>query len=142
MRKLLIANRAEIAIRITRAAAELGIETHAIAPGDDESCLHVTRADGFTLLAGVGAAAYLDIAQVVSIAQREDCDAIHPGYGFLSENAGFARAVEAAGLAWVGPSPEVIETMGDKLAAKDLAEKSGVPTLPMTAAASSSQGLS
>ena len=76
MRKLLIANRAEIAIRVARAAAELEIETLAIAPADDDKCLHVLRADGFTRLDGQGAAAYLDIAQIVSIAQREGCDAI------------------------------------------------------------------
>jgi acetyl/propionyl-CoA carboxylase alpha subunit len=132
MRKLLIANRAEIAIRITRAAAELGIETHAIAPGDDESCLHVTRADGFTLLAGVGAAAYLDIAQVVSIAQREDCDAIHPGYGFLSESAIFAQACADAGIAFVGPTPSQLALLGNKLAARKCAVDLGVPILPGT----------
>ena len=132
MRKLLIANRAEIAIRIMRAAAELEIETHAIAPEDDESCLHVTRADGFTRLAGQGAAAYLDIAQVVSIAQREGCDGIHPGYGFLSESANFAQACVDAGIVFVGPTPSQLSLLGNKLAARKCAVDLAIPILPGT----------
>ncbi|MFT5444459.1 MAG: acetyl/propionyl-CoA carboxylase alpha subunit, partial [Myxococcota bacterium] len=104
MRKLLIANRAEIAIRVARAAAELGIETVAVAPADDASCLHLRRADHALELDGQGAAAYLDIDQLLFIAQREGCDAVHPGYGFLSENAGFADACEKAGVTFVGPT--------------------------------------
>ena len=98
VRKLLIANRAEIAIRIGRGAAELGIETLAIAPEDDEACLHTRRADAFSRLEGQGVAAYLDVAQILSIAKREGCDAVHPGYGFLSESAEFAEACENAGM--------------------------------------------
>ncbi|MDJ0847946.1 MAG: biotin carboxylase N-terminal domain-containing protein, partial [Myxococcota bacterium] len=130
MRKLLIANRGEIAIRIGRAAAELGIETLAVAPADDESCLHVRRADGFERLEGRGAAAYLDAAQIVAVAEREGCQAIHPGYGFLSENAAFAEACENAGITFVGPTPAQLGLLGDKLAARGLATELGVPVLP------------
>ncbi|MBW2390136.1 MAG: carbamoyl-phosphate synthase large subunit, partial [Deltaproteobacteria bacterium] len=132
MRKLLIANRAEIAIRIARAAAELEIETLAIAPADDEECLHVLRADAFSRLDGQGAAAYLDIAQIVSIAEREGCDAVHPGYGFLSENAGFAEACENAGIAFVGPTASQLSLLGDKLGARKLAGDLGIAILPGT----------
>ena len=132
MRKLLIANRAEIAIRVARAAAELGIETLAVAPSDDESCLHVRRADGFARLDGTGAAAYLDMAQIVSIAEREDCDAIHPGYGFLSENAAFADACESAGISFVGPTAAPLRRLGDKLAGRKLAIDLEIPVVPGT----------
>ncbi|MGO4833447.1 biotin carboxylase N-terminal domain-containing protein, partial [Rhizobiaceae sp. 2RAB30] len=97
IRKLLIANRGEIAIRISRAASELGIETLAVFAQEDARSLHVRRADRAVALDGRGAAAYLDIDQIVAVAQRESCDAVHPGYGFLSENAGFARALEDSG---------------------------------------------
>ena len=132
MRKLLIANRAEIAIRISRAAAELGIETLAIAPEDDESCLHTRRADAFTRLEGRGVAAYLDVGQLLSIAEREGCDAVHPGYGFLSENAAFGEACENAGLAFVGPTSSQLALLGDKLAARRRALDLGIPILPGT----------
>ena len=135
--RLLVANRGEIAIRVMRAAAELGIETRAIYPDDDAASLHTRRADAATRLEGAGAAAYLDIARVVSAALETACDAVHPGYGFLSESAEFARAVEAAGLVFVGPTPETLALFGDKTAARELAERLGVPVAPGTSQATS-----
>jgi len=132
MQKLLIANRAEIAIRIHRAASELGIETLAVAPADDAACLHTRRADGWVELAGQGAAAYLDIEQLIGVAEREGCDAVHPGYGFLSENAGFARRCHEAGIRFVGPTPDQLALLGDKLAARALASECGVEILAGT----------
>jgi acetyl/propionyl-CoA carboxylase alpha subunit/acetyl-CoA carboxylase carboxyltransferase component len=124
---MLIANRGEIAIRIARAAADLGIETVAIYPGDDAASLHVKRADVARCIDGQGAAAYLDIQQVIRAAAETNSDAIHPGYGFLSENAGFARACFAAGIVFVGPTPEALTLFGDKAAARELARRNGVP---------------
>ncbi len=103
MKRLLIANRGEIAIRIARAAADIGIATISVFSEDDATSLHTRRSDESRALKGVGPAAYLDIAQIVAVAKESGCDAVHPGYGFLSENAGFARACEAAGLIFVGP---------------------------------------
>jgi acetyl/propionyl-CoA carboxylase alpha subunit len=135
-KKLLIANRAEIAIRITEAAAALGFQTVAVYSEDDAGSLHVIRADAARQLSGTGAAAYLDAEQIISIAKQDGCDAIHPGYGFLSENPAFARRCSEAGLIFIGPSPELLELFGNKVAARDLARQCGVPTLPGTAAAS------
>ncbi|MEN8162001.1 MAG: biotin carboxylase N-terminal domain-containing protein, partial [Myxococcota bacterium] len=132
MKKLLIANRAEIAIRVARAAAELGTPTVAVAPDDDASCLHTRQADGFVRLEGRGVRAYLDVAQLVSIAEREGCDAVHPGYGFLSESPTFAEACENAGLVFVGPSASQLEALGDKLAARGRARELAIPVLPGT----------
>ncbi len=129
-KRLLIANRGEIAVRIARSAAEMGIETIAIHPEDDAACLHVRRAGRAILLPGRGAAAYLDADAVLAAAREAGCDAVHPGYGFLSENAAFARAVEAAGLAFVGPTPDSLALFGDKVAAKAQAAALGVPTIP------------
>jgi acetyl/propionyl-CoA carboxylase alpha subunit/acetyl-CoA carboxylase carboxyltransferase component len=133
--RLLVANRGEIAVRILRAAAELGIETVAVYSEDDAESLHTRRADQAIALQGTGAAAYLDIAQIVSVAQTAGCDAIHPGYGFLSENAAFARACAAARLTFVGPSPETLALFGDKAQARALAERLGVPLLAGTSEA-------
>ncbi len=124
---LLIANRGEIAIRVAGAAAELGIGTVAVFAEDDAASLHVRRADRAVALSGAGARAYLDAAQLVAIARAEGCDAVHPGYGFLSESAAFARACAAAGLTFVGPPPSALDLFGDKLAARDLALRCGVP---------------
>jgi len=135
MRKLLIANRAEIAIRVARAAAELDVESVMVAPADDESCLHTRRGDSFVRLDGQGAAAYLDIPQLMAIAKRESCDAIHPGYGFLSESAAFARACADADRVFVGPTPEQLALLGDKLAARKLAQDLEVPVLRGTTTA-------
>jgi acetyl/propionyl-CoA carboxylase alpha subunit len=133
LKKLLIANRAEIAIRIARAAAELGIATVAVHSEDDSASLHTRKSDESRALNGSGAAAYLDGEQLVRIAKETGCDAIHPGYGFLSESADFARRCVAAGLQFVGPTPEQLELFGDKLRARALAEELGVPVLRATA---------
>jgi acetyl/propionyl-CoA carboxylase alpha subunit len=127
--KLLIANRGEIAIRIARAAGEMGIATVAIHSSDDARSLHVRAADEVVALPGEGPAGYLDIAEVVNVALATGCDAIHPGYGFLSENADFARACADAGIIFVGPTPEALLRFGDKLSAKRLAASVGVPVL-------------
>ncbi|MYE23431.1 MAG: carbamoyl-phosphate synthase large subunit, partial [Gammaproteobacteria bacterium] len=127
--KLLVANRGEIAIRVMRAAAELGIATVAIAPRDDAGSLHTGKADECVTLEGVGAAAYLDIGQVVGAARETGCDAVHPGYGFLSENAELARACAEAGLAFVGPREETLRLFGDKARARVAAVEAGVPVI-------------
>ena len=129
MRKLLIANRGEIAVRIARTAAEMGIATVAVFSEDDATSLHTRKADEAVGLKGSGPAAYLDIAQVVDAARGAGCDSVHPGYGFLSENAAFARACAAAGLTFVGPEPEALELFGDKGRARTLAQALGVPVL-------------
>ena len=132
---LLIANRGEIAIRIMRAAAEMGIRTVAVFPDDDSSSLHTRKADEARRLSGAGAAAYLDGEQIIAIAKEAGCDAIHPGYGFLSENAAFARRCATAGITFVGPRAEMLDLFGDKVRARALAEKCGVPILRGTAGA-------
>ncbi len=131
-KKLLIANRGEIAIRIARAANDLGIATVAIYSEDDAQSLHVKRADEARALPGSGPAAYLDIEAVVAAARAAKCDALHPGYGFLSENADFARACDKAGITFVGPSPDVLSVFGDKARARALAQRFGVPVMPGT----------
>ncbi len=134
IRKLLCANRGEIAIRVFRAATELGIRTVAIFSHVDRLHLHRYKADE-SYLVGRGltpVAAYLDIAGIVEIAKAHDVDAIHPGYGFLSERADFARACEAAGIVFVGPPPDVLDALGDKTAGRALAAKAGVPIVPGT----------
>ena len=130
LKKLLIANRGEIAIRIARTAADMGIETLMVFSADDAASLHVKAGDGAAALAGAGPAAYLDRAQIIAAAREAGCDAVHPGYGFLSENAAFARACGEAGLIFVGPSPGALEVFGDKVKARALAESVGVPVLP------------
>ena len=129
MKKLLIANRGEIAIRIARAAADLGIATVAIRSEDDARSLHVAQADESVALRGSGARAYLDIDQVVTAAVTSGCDAVHPGYGFLSENAAFAAAVRAAGITFVGPETTHLALFGDKTQARMLAEANDVPVI-------------
>ncbi len=129
---LLIANRGEIAIRIARAAAELGLRTVAIFSEDDAQSLHTQRTDDALPLQGRGAAAYLDIEQILALAARASCNAIHPGYGFLSENAEFARRCAEAGMTFVGPQAETLALFGDKGQARTLAERCDVPTLPGT----------
>ncbi|WP_304219174.1 carboxyl transferase domain-containing protein, partial [Phenylobacterium aquaticum] len=132
LRKLFIANRGEIAIRIARAAAELGIASVTAWSQDDAGSPHRRAGDFEAPLPGSGPRAYLDIAAVVAAAVAADCDSLHPGYGFLSESAAFARAVQAAGLIFVGPEPETLELFGDKARARELAEQEGVPLAPAT----------
>ena len=131
--KLLIANRGEIAVRILRAAAELGMRTVAVYSQDDTESLHRRLADESHALAKAGAAAYLDIDGILQAAKETGCDAIHPGYGFLSENAEFARRCAEADLTFVGPRPELLALFGDKAEARALAERLGVPILSGTA---------
>lgn len=132
MKKLLIANRGEIAIRIARTAAEMGIETLAVYSGDDAASLHIRKADQARQLTGTGPAAYLDVKEIIAAAREGGCDAVHPGYGFLSENAAFARACAEAGLIFIGPSPETLELFGDKGRARALAARCDVPVLAGT----------
>ena len=129
IKSLLIANRGEIAIRIARTASDLGIVTTAIYSEDDVQSLHIRHADRAVNLGSTGVAAYLDAAGIIAIASEEGCDAIHPGYGFLSEIAGFAGASERAGLIFVGPRSETLQSFGNKAEARKLAEKCGVPVL-------------
>lgn len=134
IKKLLAANRSEIAIRIFRAANELGLRTVAIYSHEDRLALHRFKADeAYQIGAGKGPVeAYLDIAGIVALAKEREVDAIHPGYGFLAENAGLARACAKAGIIFVGPTPELLELLGDKTAARKLAAAAGVPVLPGT----------
>jgi acetyl/propionyl-CoA carboxylase alpha subunit/acetyl-CoA carboxylase carboxyltransferase component len=134
---LLIANRGEIAIRIMRGAAELGIRTVAIFSEDDVHSLHTRKADEARPLNGTGVTPYLDIEQILAEAKAAGCDAIHPGYGFLSESAAFARRCREEGITFVGPRPEMLELFGDKLRARALAEQCRVPLLPGTSNATS-----
>jgi pyruvate carboxylase len=138
--KLLIANRGEIAVRIARAAAERGIGSVAVYSADDAASLHTRVAGEAYALPGEGVPAYLDIAQVVEAARATGCDAVHPGYGFLAENAAFARACEASGLAFLGPTPEQLELFGDKVRARSLAQECGVPVMPGTGAPTDAEG--
>lgn len=128
-KRLLIANRGEIAIRIARAAAGLDLPSLAVYAEDDATSLHVRQADRAIALKGRGVPAYLDMDQLIAIAQAEGCDAIHPGYGFLSENAAFACRCEAAGIRFIGPGAEVLGLFGDKAQARALAERCQVPLL-------------
>ncbi len=132
--KLLVANRSEIAIRVFRAASELGLRTVAIYAQEDRLAVHRFKADeAYQVGAGKGpVAAYLDIPGIIALAREKGVDLIHPGYGFLSENADFALACQEAGITFVGPRPELLRMMGDKTAARSLAQKVGVPTLPGT----------
>ena len=124
---LLIANRGEIAIRIARACADLGIRSVAVHAEDDAASLHTRQADLSIALRGRGSAAYLDSQQLIALAREQQCEAIHPGYGFLAENADFAHACQASGIAFIGPSASVLERFGDKAAARALAERCAVP---------------
>jgi len=137
LHSILIANRGEIAIRIMRAAAELGIRTVAVFSDDDTQSLHTRKADEARPLRGKGVAAYLDIDTIIAVAKEAGCDAIHPGYGFLSENALFARRCVEAGLTFVGPRVEILELFGDKVQARALAERCGVPVQKGTSTATS-----
>ncbi len=130
-RRLLIANRGEIAVRIARTASRLGIETVAVYSDADRRAMHVTVCDRAVHLGGSEAAAsYLNVPRLLAAARETGADALHPGYGFLSENAGFARAVLGDGIAWVGPHPDAIERMGSKIASRRIAAEAGVAVVP------------
>src|ERR1700737_3486173 len=135
--KLLVANRSEIAIRVFRSAHELGMRTVAIYSHEDRFAMHRLKADEAYQIgqAGEPIRSYLNIPAIIALAKEKQVDAIHPGYGFLSENPEFARACESAGIKFVGPTPELLELLGDKTAARRLAASAGVAGLPGTAEA-------
>ncbi len=129
-KKVLIANRGEVAVRIIRACKELGIPAATIYSEADVRSLHVKKADEAYLIPGDPIRAYLDYVKIVDLAKQIGADAIHPGYGFLAENAEFARYCQRKGITFIGPSPEQIETFGDKVKAKKIMKEAGLPTIP------------
>ncbi len=131
IKKILVANRGEIALRVMRSARELGIQTVAIFSEADRNALHVRYADEAVCVGPPASSeSYLRVDKIIEACKNLKVDAIHPGYGFLSENADFAREVTKAGIIFIGPSPEAIEVMGDKLAAKAAVQKNDVPLVP------------
>lgn len=135
MKRVLIANRGEIAVRLVRAVRDLGIESVAVFAHDDAAALHVQLADAAVALQATGPSAYLDGAALIAIAREHECDAVHPGYGFLSERADFAQACVDAGLRFIGPTPDQLALFGDKARARALAMECDVPVMPGSAGA-------
>src|ERR1700734_1124043 len=132
-KKILIANRGEIAVRIVRACKELGVCAVAVDSDADRASLHVRLADeAYPIGPSPSRESYLVIEKIIGAARDAGCDAIHPGYGFLAENPALARACADAGIAFIGPSPEAMEKLGSKTAARHLARQVGVPTVPGT----------
>ena len=129
-KKILVANRGEIALRIVRACKELSVPVVTIHSEADRFALHVKRASHSHCLSKNPLEAYLNGQKIIECAKSAGCEAIHPGYGFLSENAGFAEACEKAGIVFIGPSSSVIATMGSKIAAREAMQKAGIPTVP------------
>ncbi|MFM1864499.1 MAG: Acetyl-/propionyl-coenzyme carboxylase alpha chain : Biotin carboxylase [Actinomycetota bacterium] len=133
IKRVLVANRGEIAVRVTRACHDLGIEAVAVYSETDRNLMHVTMADHALALGGITAKdSYLDMAKIINAAKQTGADAIHPGYGFLSENAEFAKRVILENLIWIGPSPESISALGDKVKARHIAARVGAPLAPGT----------
>ena len=133
LRKVLVANRGEIAVRVIRAAKDAGLASVAVYADPDRDAMFVRVADeAFSLGGSTAAESYLDFDKVIGAAKQAGADAIHPGYGFLSENADFAQAVIDAGITWIGPSPQSIRDLGDKVTARHIATRAGAPLVPGT----------
>ena len=133
MKRVLIANRGEIALRVIRACKDHGLESVAVYSQEDRNSLHAQSADYAFSLDGITATqTYLDIEKLIEVAKKSGADSVHPGYGFLSENANFAQAVIDAGLIWIGPPPAAIRALGDKVSARKIAAKAGAPLVAGT----------